>query len=69
MEEDREVPLILNRPFLATGITLINVHQGKVILRVKDEQIEFNVFYAMKYLSEMGTCFHISILDDVVVET
>ncbi|KAL5580496.1 hypothetical protein UlMin_012938 [Ulmus minor] len=34
MEEDREVPLILGRPFLATGKTLIDVHQGKLILRV-----------------------------------
>ncbi|KAL5569891.1 hypothetical protein UlMin_026466 [Ulmus minor] len=37
MEEDREVPLILGRPFLATGRTLIDVHQGKLILRVQDE--------------------------------
>ncbi|XP_034679906.1 uncharacterized protein LOC117909969 [Vitis riparia] len=28
MEEDRDVPLILRRPFLATGKTLIDVHQG-----------------------------------------
>jgi len=27
MEEDREVPFILGRPFLATGNTLINVQQ------------------------------------------
>ncbi|KAL5572381.1 hypothetical protein UlMin_021978 [Ulmus minor] len=41
MEEDREVPLILGRPFLATGRTLIDVHQGKLILRVQDEQVTF----------------------------
>ncbi|KAL5564485.1 hypothetical protein UlMin_027649 [Ulmus minor] len=33
MEEDREMPLILGRPFLATGRTLIDVQQGKLILR------------------------------------
>ncbi|KAL5560543.1 hypothetical protein UlMin_036754 [Ulmus minor] len=33
MEEDREIPLILGRPFLATGRTLIDVQQGKLILR------------------------------------
>ncbi|XP_038693773.1 uncharacterized protein LOC119991499 [Tripterygium wilfordii] len=37
MEEDDEIPLILGRPFLATGRTLINVQQGKLILRVLDE--------------------------------
>ena len=34
MEEDRDVPLILGRPFLAIDRTLIDVHQGKLILRV-----------------------------------
>ena len=44
MEEDRDVPLILGRPFLATSRTLIDFHQGKLILRVQDEQVMFNVF-------------------------
>ena len=44
MEEDRDVPLILGRPFLATGRTLIDVHQGKLILRFQVEQVMFNVF-------------------------
>lgn len=37
MEEDGDIPLILGRPFLATGRTLIDVQQGKHILRVQDE--------------------------------
>ncbi|KAL5549377.1 hypothetical protein UlMin_004608 [Ulmus minor] len=68
MEEDREVPLILGRPFLATGRTLIDVHQGKLILRVQDEQVTFNVFEAMKFPSNVSSCFEISILDKVVAE-
>ena len=44
MEEDRDVPLILGRPFLAIGRTLIDVHQGKLILRVQDEQVTYNIF-------------------------
>ncbi|KAL5545248.1 hypothetical protein UlMin_009032 [Ulmus minor] len=43
MEEDREMPLILGRPFLATGRTLIDVQQGKLILRVDDEQVTFDL--------------------------
>ncbi|XP_031260846.1 uncharacterized protein LOC116119031 [Pistacia vera] len=69
MEEDRNIPLILGRHFLATSRTLIDVHQGKLILRVEDEQVEFNVFNTMKCPSELDTCFEISILDDKVVET
>ncbi|KAL5572943.1 hypothetical protein UlMin_022540 [Ulmus minor] len=68
IEEDREIPLILGRPFLATGRTLIDVHQGKLILRVQDEQVIFNVFEAMKFSSDVDACFEISVLDRVVAE-
>ena len=44
IKEDWEVPLILGRPFLAIGRTLIDVHQGKLISRVQDERVMFNVF-------------------------
>ncbi|XP_027351109.1 uncharacterized protein LOC113862192 [Abrus precatorius] len=33
MEEDDKVPIILGRPFLATGRTIIDVQQGKLTLR------------------------------------
>ncbi|XP_031252027.1 uncharacterized protein LOC116109930 [Pistacia vera] len=69
MEEDREVPLILRRPFLATGRTLIDVHKGKLILRVENEKVEFNVFDTMKCPPKLDTCIEISILDDKVAET
>ncbi|KAL5573695.1 hypothetical protein UlMin_023292 [Ulmus minor] len=68
MEEDREIPLILGRPFLATGRTLIDVHQGKLILRVQDEQVTFNVFEDMKFPYDVDACFAISVLDRVVAE-
>ena len=69
MEEDREVPLILGRPFLATGRTLIDVQQGKLILRVQDEQVTFDVFEAMKFPSEVHSCFQINTLDKLISET
>ncbi|RVW68547.1 hypothetical protein CK203_063695 [Vitis vinifera] len=69
MEEDRDVPLILGRPFLATGRTLIDVHQGKLILRVQDEQVTFNVFEAMNFPSDVDALFAISVLDRVVAAT
>ena len=34
LEEDKEIPIILGRPFLATGRVLIDVHKGKLRLRV-----------------------------------
>ncbi|CAL1405609.1 unnamed protein product [Linum trigynum] len=44
MEEDRGVPLILGRPFLATGDALIDVGSGKLTFRVGKEEEIFNVF-------------------------
>ena len=69
MKEDWKVPLILWRPFLAIGRTLIDVHQGKLILRVQDEQVSFNVFEAMKFPFDVDACFAISVLDRVVAKT
>ena len=43
MEEDTQVPLLLGRPFLATGAALINVQKGELTLRVGDEAIQFNL--------------------------
>ena len=34
MEEDREIPIILGRSFLATGQAMIDVHWGELKLRV-----------------------------------
>ncbi|XP_075479439.1 uncharacterized protein LOC142520322 [Primulina tabacum] len=42
MEEDREVPLILGRPFFETGKAVIEVQEGKLRLRVGKEEITFN---------------------------
>lgn len=42
MKEDEEMPLMLRRPFLATRKSLIDAHDGKLILRVGDEQLVFD---------------------------
>ena len=51
-EVDREVPIILGRPFLATRRTLIDVQKGELTMRVNDQEATFNVFNALKYLDE-----------------
>ncbi|XP_031255541.1 uncharacterized protein LOC116113531 [Pistacia vera] len=69
MEEDKEIRLILGRPFLDTGRTLIDVQEGKLILRVQDEMVTFNVFEAMKFPSEVESCFGVDVVDRVVKDT
>ena len=43
MEEDTQVPLLLGRPFLATGAALIDVQKGELTLRVGNEVVHFNL--------------------------
>ncbi|KAL6553812.1 hypothetical protein OROMI_019485 [Orobanche minor] len=48
MEEDQDIPIILGRPFLATGRAIINVEEGKLILRIQDEHVVFNILKTSK---------------------
>ena len=43
IEEDTQVPLLLGRPFLATGASLIDVQNGELTLRVGNEAVHFNL--------------------------
>ncbi|XP_075507472.1 uncharacterized protein LOC142544295 [Primulina tabacum] len=66
MEEDVEMPLILGRPFLATGKALIDIQEGKLRLRVGEEEITFNVFNALKHTLHSDSCYRIDALDALV---
>ncbi|XP_075485336.1 uncharacterized protein LOC142525052 [Primulina tabacum] len=65
MEEDREIPLILGRPFLATGRALIVVQKGELVLRLNDKKVTFNVFRSMKYPGS-SDCYRIDAIEDIV---
>ncbi|KAL5579626.1 hypothetical protein UlMin_012068 [Ulmus minor] len=67
-EADMEVPIILGRPFLATGRALIDVHNRELTMRVQDEKVTFNVFQAMKFLNEVEECLALSLVDSLVSE-
>ena len=48
IEEDKQVLLLLGRPFLATGATLIDVKKGELTLGVGDEKVHFNLNKCLK---------------------
>ena len=48
IKEDKQVPLLLGRAFLATGAALIDVKKGELTLRVRDEAVHFNLKHNMK---------------------
>ena len=66
MEENREIPLILGRPFLATGKALIDVHSSNLTLRVNNEEVHFNIYHTMKFPAEEQSCNWISMVDECV---
>ncbi|XP_022867203.1 uncharacterized protein LOC111386932 [Olea europaea var. sylvestris] len=68
-DEDSNIPLILERPFLATGRALINVYDGKMILQVDNEQIIFNMLKTMKHPLTSDTCCQVDVLEELVVNT
>ena len=69
MEEDVEVPLILGRPFMKTARVLIDVDDGKLTMRVQDEEVNFNVFEAMSHPKDIGGCFRVDMLDEVLMSS
>ena len=50
MEEDSQVPLLLRRPFLATGAALIDMQKGILTLRVGEETADFNLIRSLRNL-------------------
>ncbi|XP_070035470.1 uncharacterized protein [Nicotiana tomentosiformis] len=43
IEENKEVPLILRRPFLATGRAILDIHKKKLMLRVGEKTVTFEL--------------------------
>ena len=48
IKKDKQVPLLLGRPFLATGATLIDVKKEELTLRVGNEAMHFNLNHSLK---------------------
>ena len=67
-EADKEVPIILGRPFLAIRKTMINVQKGELTMRVNDQQVTFNVLEAMKNPDEAKDYNFLSVMDFVVAD-
>ena len=54
MEKDKEIQIILGRPFIATRRALIDVQKGELKLRVQGEEVAFNVFKAIRHPDDEG---------------
>ncbi|XP_063948115.1 uncharacterized protein LOC135152207 [Daucus carota subsp. sativus] len=63
--EDKKIPIILGRPFLATGQTLLDVQKGELTKRVQDQSVTFKVFNSIKFPTDEEECFKVEPLEFV----
>ena len=66
MEEDKKIPIILGRPFLATSRAMIDVQKGELKLRVQDEEVRFSVFNVVRHLAKSDVCLMIEAMEAIV---
>ncbi|GJT53685.1 DNA-directed DNA polymerase [Tanacetum coccineum] len=70
MREDSRILIILGRPFLATARAMINVFNKKITLKVRSEEVIFDVDQLMKKPStEDDECYGFDDLDAVIQST
>ena len=65
MQEDKEVPFILGRSFLAMGRAMIDVKKGELRWRVQEQEVTFNVFKAIKHPHDNDSFFRVDVLEAI----
>ncbi|XP_075099043.1 uncharacterized protein LOC142175930 [Nicotiana tabacum] len=65
---DEEIPLILGRPFLATGRALIDCEIGELKMRLNGEEVICNVQQSMRRPSEYANCSLVEAVDVILQE-
>lgn len=65
-ERESKVPIILGRPFLATGVVLIYVATSKLTIRPHDKVEMFDVYREMKLLAIYVEFSAITIIDNKI---
>ncbi|XP_075096505.1 uncharacterized protein LOC142174583 [Nicotiana tabacum] len=63
---DEEIPIILGRPFLAIGRSLIDCEIGELKMRLNNEEIIFNVQQSMRRPSEFANCSLVEAVDVIL---
>ncbi|XP_038701821.1 uncharacterized protein LOC119998542 [Tripterygium wilfordii] len=66
MEEDRDIPIIMGRPFLATTGTIIDVKKGLLTMNIEGESAEFQIFEAMKRPMDIEECNRLDIIEQLM---
>ncbi|XP_070006487.1 uncharacterized protein [Nicotiana sylvestris] len=67
-EVDYEVPIILRRPFLATGKALVDIEARELIFQVGDEKVVFHVCKSTRQSNSNEVCSFVGLVTDVIVD-
>ncbi|XP_070035549.1 uncharacterized protein [Nicotiana tomentosiformis] len=67
-EVDYKVPIILGRPFLATGKELVDAETGELTFRVGDEKVVFYVCKSMRRPNSNEVCSFVDLVTEVIVD-
>ncbi|XP_070004541.1 uncharacterized protein [Nicotiana sylvestris] len=62
---DKEIPIILGRPFLATGRALMDSERNEIKFRINDEEVTFQASKGMKLPHEYESISVIDVVDEV----
>ncbi|XP_070018169.1 uncharacterized protein [Nicotiana sylvestris] len=65
-EVDYDVPIILGRPFLDTGKTLVDVEAGELTSRVGDEKVVFHVCKSMRQPNINEGCSFVEMINVII---
>ena len=60
--DEKDSVILLGRPFKATAKAVINVHEGKLTLKVLDEVVEYKVFESLACPIGAHDCYSVDIL-------
>ena len=55
--------ILLGRTFLKTASTMIDVHNGTLTMEFDGEKIQFNMYEAMRYPSDINSFFAADVID------
>ncbi|XP_016440992.1 uncharacterized protein LOC107766681 [Nicotiana tabacum] len=62
---DKEIPIILGRPFLATGRAVMDSERNEIMFRVNDEEVTFQASTGMKLPHAYESISVIDIVDEL----
>ncbi|XP_075088345.1 uncharacterized protein LOC142170351 [Nicotiana tabacum] len=62
---DKDIPIILGRPFLSTGRALIDSERNEIKFRVNDKEVTFQASKGMKLLHEYESISVIDVVDEL----